>query len=261
MANEVVTKDTFSAMLTTELENNQAALPADFNVARFVQNSIALLNNNDGLQKFAKQHGTAQIKAGLMRGAFLGLDCLNAEMYLVPYGSQLNFMPSYKGMVKLAQKYSTRPIKSIYAKCVREGDEFEEVIERGEPTINFKALPFNGNPIIGVFAVCNFKDGGCTYEVMSKADVEQCRKSSKAKNSPAWSSFWPEMAKKTVLRRLCKSITLDMDAAGFDAMNAGLEIETDVREQVKAEIEENANTIPFDVDADFDDEFGEDVMI
>lgn len=248
MGAEVSTKNSFSTALTTELENNKAALPADFNVTRFVQNSLALLNGNDTLQEFASRYGTAQIKANLMRAAYLSLDALNQEVYMIPYKAQLNFMPSYKGMVKLAHRYSVRPIKSIYAKCVREGDEFEEVILGGEPTINYKALPFNSNPIIGVFAVCNFVDGGCLYEVMSKADVEQCRKSSKAKNSPAWTSFWSEMAKKTVLRRLSKQITLDMDAKGFEAMNAGLEYEEDVQEQVKNEIEENANREEFTVE-------------
>lgn len=241
MANEVATKETFSTALSAELEAQKAALPENFNTARFVQNSIALLNNNDVLADFAKKHGTAQIKAGLMRGAFLGLDALNSEMYLVPYGSQLTFMPSYKGMVKLATKYSTRPIKSIYAKCVREGDTFEEVIEHGNPTINFKAVPFSDKPIIGVFAVCLYEDGGTIYEVMSKADVEQCRKSSKAKNSPAWAGFWSEMAKKTVLRRLAKSISIDMDAKAAEAFDSGLEL-ADSAELAKKEIAENANT-------------------
>lgn len=256
MANTAVaTKDTFSVALTNELESQKAALPADFNIPRFVQNSIALLNGNDTLADFAKKHGTAQIKQGLLRGAYLGLDALNSEMYLVPYGSQLNFMPSYKGMTKLAQKYSTRPIKRIYAKVVRDGDTFEEVIERGEPSINFKAVPFNSKPIIGVFAVCQYADGGLIYEVMSREDVEQCRKSSKAKNSPAWNNFWSEMAKKTVLRRLAKSISIDMDARVADAFNAGLEIETDPVEQAKNEIAEaQANQITIDVnDADIED--------
>lgn len=250
MGTQVATKDSFSTALTTELESNQAALPADFNIPRYVQNALALLNNNDTLQNFAKQHGTTQIKAGLMRGAYLGLDALNQEMYLVPYGNSLNFMPSYKGMVKMAQKYATRPIKTIYAKCVREGDVFEEVVEHGEPSISFKALPFNDNPIVGVFAVCQYQDGGIVYEVMSKAAVEQCRKSSKAQNSPAWKSFWSEMAKKTVLRRLCKSLSIDMDAKAVEAMDSGLEIETDIQEITKKEIEENQNSIEFEVEAD-----------
>lgn len=239
MPNEVAKKQPeFSIALTTELETQKDALPKDFNIPRFVQNSLALLNGNDILQDFAKNYGTAQIKQGLLRGAYLGLDALNSEMYLVPYGKTLNFMPSYKGMVKLAQKYSTREIKTIYAKVVREDDEFEEVIDHGEPSINFKAVPFNNKPIIGVFAVCQYKDGGMVYEVMSKADVEQCRKSSKAKNSPAWSQFWSEMAKKTVLRRLCKNLSIDMDAKTAEAFDSGLEIETDVKELANKEIAE-----------------------
>lgn len=256
MANEVATKQPdFSTALTTELEAQRSALPSDFNIARFVQNSVALLNGNDVLQEFAKNYGTGQIKMGLLRGAYLGLDALNSEMYLVPYGKTLNFMPSYKGMVKLAQKYSTREIKTIYAKVVREGDTFEEVIEHGEPSINFKALPFNNAEIIGVFAVCQYKDGGMVYEVMSKSDVEQCRKSSKAKNSPAWSSFWSEMAKKTVLRRLCKNLSIDMDAKAAEAFDSGLEIETDIQEQAKNEIAENANKDDLIIEGEFNEEF------
>ena len=255
--NEVATQDTFSGSLTSMLSEQKKlnALPADFNIPRFVQNSIALLNGNETLVKFSKENGSDQIKAGLLRGAFLGLDALNAEMYLVPYGKTLNFMPSYKGMAKLVTRYSTRPVKSIYAKCVRQGDDFSEEIINGEPTINYKAQPFNNNDIIGVFAVCQYEDGGIVYEVMSKADVEQCRKSSKAKNSPAWTGFWSEMAKKTVLRRLCKSITLDMDAKLAEAIDAGLEIETDVREIAKNEIAENANTEEFIIDSEAEEIF------
>lgn len=251
MANAVAKKETFSTALSAELESQRSALPADFNIARFVQNSVALLNGNDTLQEFARENGTAQIKQGLLRGAYLGLDALNNEMYLVPYGKTLNFVPSYKGMVKLATKYATRPIKTVYAKVVREGDEFEEVINNGEPSINFKAVPFSNKPIIGVFAVCQYVDGGMVYEVMSKDDVEQCRKSSKAKNSPAWNSYWSEMAKKTVLRRLAKSLSIDMDAKAAEAFDAGLEIETDPVKQMENEIAENANTVDIEVEGDF----------
>ena len=187
-----------------------------------------------------------------MRGAYLGLDALNSEMYLVPYGKTLNFMPSYRGMTKLVTKYSVRPVKSIYSKIVRDGDTFEEVIVHGEPSINYSALPFNQGEILGAFAVCLFDDGGIQYEVMSKADIDQCRRSSKAKNSGAGSQWYSEMAKKCVVRRLCKALSMDMDAKAVEAMDSGLEIETDVREQVKNEIREEANQIEFDPD-EFED--------
>ena len=242
MANEVTTqKPKFSVALTEELNLQRDALPRDFNITRFVNNSIALLNGNETLAKFAKQYGTDQIKMGLMRGAYLGLDALNNEMYLVPYGSTLNFMPSYTGMQKLCMRYSTRPIKSLYAKVVREGDEFSEEIVNGEPSVTFKPKAFNNGKIVGAFAVCLYKDGGMVYEVMSLQELEQCRKSSKAKNSPAWDRFTQMMYRKTVLRRLTKAVPIDMDDKIADAMNAGLEIETDPAKIAEREAAENGS--------------------
>ena len=57
------------------------------------------------------------------------------------------------------------------------------------------------------------------------------------------------MAKKTVLRRLAKSISLDLDGIGTEALNAGLEIETDPAEIAKRETEENGNTEELVVEA------------
>lgn len=243
MANEVATtRPKFSDELSADLAEKREALPHDFNMTRFVANSVALLNGNEVLAKFARQYGTAQIKEGLLRGAFLGLDALNGEMYLVPYGSTLNFMPSYKGMIKLCIKYATRPIKTLYAKVVREDDEFTEEIVNGEPSITFKPKPFSDGKIIGAFAVCLYQDGGMVYEVMSLADLEQCHKSSKAENSPAWKRFPSEMYKKTVLRRLAKSISIDMDDKMASAINAGLEIETDPAVLADREAKELGNT-------------------
>lgn len=251
MPNEVsTTRPSFSDELSADLAQKREALPSDFNMTRFVANSVALLNGNETLIKFARENGTAQIKAGLLRGAFLGLDALNSEMYLVPYGNTLNFMPSYKGMVKLCMKYATRPINTIYAKVVREGDEFEEKIVNGQPSIDFKPKPFSKGKMLGVFAVCLYKDGGMVYDVMSTAEVEQCRKSSKSKNSPAWGAWFEEMAKKSVLRRLAKSISLDLDGIGTEGLNAGLEIETDPAKIAEQQREENGNTEELAIDVE-----------
>lgn len=251
MANDVtVAKPKFSVALTEELNMQRDALPRDFNITRFVNNSIALLNGNEPLIKFMKQYGTDQIKMGLIRGAYLGLDAMNGEMYLVPYGSTINFMPSYVGMQKLCMKYSAREIKTIYAKVVREGDDFEETIVNGEPSVTFKPKAFNIGKIVGAFAVCLYADGGMVYEVMSLEELEQCRRSSKAKNSPAWERFTQQMYKKTVLRRLAKSIPLDMDDKLADAMNAGLEIETDPAKIAEQQREENGNSEELVIDAE-----------
>lgn len=252
MSNEK--KDSFSEQLTTSLTVVKDALPKELNIQRFVQNAVALLNDNQTLMEFAKKHGTSQIKQGLMKSAYLGLDAINKECYLIPYGNQLNFMIDYRGNVKLAKKYSIRPIKDIYAKIVREGDDFNERVMGGEPTIYFNPKPFNDGKIIGAFAVCLFKDGGMVFDTMSVKELENTRSASKAKNSPAWQKFTGEMYKKTVLHRLCKHIELEFDNPEQTTLfREDVEIETDTAKVVENEIETFGNSEDF-IDGEFTEE-------
>lgn len=236
-------QQSFSVALMDNLNKVEKALPKDFNKERFVQNSLALLNDNPQLQKYSR----SQLISGLLKGSYLGLDFFNKECYLVPYGAQLNYQTDYRGAKKLAKKYSIRPIKDIYAKLVHDGDVFEEKIVNGEQTFDFKPVPFNDGKIIGAFAVCLYTDGGMQYDTMSLADLENTRKSSKASNSPAWKNFTGEMYKKTVLHRLCKHIELDFEnPTQQNAFLYGMEIETDPQKIAESEIEANANTVDFD---------------
>ena len=240
----------FSEIMTESLSEKITSLPVGFNTERFVNNAVALLNENKQLGDFAREHGTAQIKSGLMKAAFLNLDAMNKEFYLIPYGDKLDFSIDYRGNVKLCKKYSIRPIKDIYAKLVREDDEFEEKIINGEQSIDFKPKPFNNGKIVGAFAVCLFQDGGMIYDTMSIEDLENTRSASKAYNSPAWKKFTGEMYKKTVLHRLCKHIEIDFESTEqYKYFNEELEIETDAKEIAKNSIEESAGTEDF-IDTD-----------
>jgi recombination protein RecT len=121
-------------------------------------------------------------------------------------------MTDYKGEEKLCKKYSINPIKDIYAKIVREEDDFEEYVEKGQQYINFRPKAFNNRPIVGAFAVVLFQDGSMLYETMSKEEIEYTRDQfSKQAKGQAWTKSYGEMARKTVLRRLCKHIQLDFD--------------------------------------------------
>ena len=235
----------FSIVLADKLDSVSDALPKDFNKARFVQNALALVNENPNIAKYGQQ----KIMAGLLKGAYLGLDFYSKECYLVPYGNDLNYQTDYRGAKKLAKKYSIRPIKDIYAKLVHEGDLFEEKIIGGEQSFDFNPKPFNDGKIIGAFAVVLYTDGGMAYDTMSLADLENTRKASKASNSPAWKNFTGEMYKKTVLHRLCKHIELDFENPTQQNMFlSGMEIETDQQKIAENEIAENANSVDFPED-------------
>ena len=207
MANEVAVK--FSEQLTDKLINVESALPKDFNRERFVQNCLAVMNETPQLAKISP----AQTIQGLLKGAYLGLDFMNRECYLIPYGNSVQFQTDYKGEVKFIKKYSVRKIRDIYAKVVREQDEFIEKITDGQPSIDFKPLPFNDGEIIGAFAVVLYQDGGMSYEAMSVKDINSVRNNySKASQSKAWKYSFDEMCKKTVLRRLAKHISTDFES-------------------------------------------------
>lgn len=207
MANEVVVK--FSEQLTDKLVNVESALPKDFNRERFVQNCLAVMNETPQLAKINQ----AQVIQGLCKAAYLGLDFLNRECYLIPYGNTVQFQTDYKGEVKFIKKYSVRKIKDIYAKVVRDGDVFTEEIVNGQPSIDFKPKPFSDAEIIGAFAVVLYQDGGMSYEAMSVKDINSVRNNySKASQSKAWKNSFDEMCKKTVLRRLAKHISTDFES-------------------------------------------------
>lgn len=240
MANEVATQSKdFSIVLMDKLNSVSEALPRDFNKARFVQNTLSLLNDNPDLAKY----GQAQIVGGLLKGAYLGLDFYAHECYLIPYGKSLNYQTDYRGEKKLVKKYSIRPIKDITAEIVREGDDFSVGIKDNVRVVNFTPKPFNTGKIVGAFALVEYADGGIGIDTMSVAELENTRKHSKASNSPAWRDFTSEMYRKTVLRRLCKHIEIDFEnPTQRSTYEDEVAIETDSAELAKKEIDENANS-------------------
>ena len=156
--------------------------------------------------------------------------------YLVPYRNNktgktdAQLILGYKGLIDLARRSGA--LSTISVACVHERDKFE--YELGlEPRL--KHRPYmdgdRGNVTL-VYAVARLKDGGYQFEVMSRAEIEQVRKKSKAGSSGPWVEHWDEMAKKTVLRRLCKllpsSIELVRAVAMDEATDAGVAAHTDI---------------------------------
>ena len=195
--------------LDSELVAHAKALPAGFKKERFILNAVTVVSDN---AKDFCQINRNSIVLCLAKGAYLGLDFLNGECYAIPYSGVANFQTDYKGEIKLAKKYSRKKITDIYAKNVRKGDDFEEVIRDGHQSINFKPVPFSDEEIIGTFAVVLYEDGSMIYDTMSIKEIEHTRTVySKAKNSQAWRESAGEMYKKTVLRRLLKLVDLEFD--------------------------------------------------
>jgi len=239
--NEVATTEkkelTMSGYFASELDRVGGALPAEFNKQRFALNFVSLIQDKPELQKYSKE----VLATALVRSAQDNLDALNGEVYIYKgYSDKLTYTISYKGLRKMAIEKSVKPISQIYSKLIKDGDEFDEEFVNGQAHIHYKSKFGNNGAILGVFAVCVFKDGSEIYEVMTKDEIDACK--AKSRNSGAWKDFYGEMAKKSCVRRLCKNITLDFrDKQQADMFTGADEFINDPIEQAEKDIADNAN--------------------
>lgn len=165
---------------------------------------------------------------GLEAGGLLG------EGYLIPFKDEVQFIPGYRGLIKLARQ--SGQIASIEARCVYEHDEFE--IEYGmhpklfhKPNLHIESE--KNQRVMFVYAVATFREGSKQVDVMSRAEVDAIRARSKSGSDGPWVTDYPEMAKKTVVRRLCKMLPLSVELARAieheDAVHEGVSVVGDVQ--------------------------------
>lgn len=149
---------------------------------------------------------------GLEPGSALG------HCYLLPFGNgkdkqgrpNAQLIIGYRGMIDLARR--SGQIISLQAYCVHEQDTFNYKLGLDPDIEHIPASVADRGKVTHVYAVAKLKGGGVQFEVMSRAEIEKVRTSSKAGNSGPWSSHWEEMAKKTVIRRLFKYLPVSIEA-------------------------------------------------
>lgn len=156
----------------------------------------------------------------VLQCAQLGLEPGNAlgHCYLLPFGNgkakdgrpNCQLIIGYRGMIDLARR--SGQILSINAYCVHQSDDFSYELGLHPDIHHAPASVADRGPVSFVYAVAQLKGGGVQFEVMSRAEIEEVRKTSKAGQSGPWSSHWEEMAKKTVIRRLFKYLPVSIEA-------------------------------------------------
>lgn len=149
---------------------------------------------------------------GLEPGSALG------HCYLLPFGNgkdkqgrpNAQLIIGYRGMIDLARR--SGQIVSLQAYCVHEQDTFNYKLGLDPDIEHIPASVADRGKVTHVYAVAKLKGGGVQFEVMSRAEIEAVRKSSKAGTTGPWSSHWDEMAKKSVIRRLFKYLPVSIEA-------------------------------------------------
>jgi recombination protein RecT len=191
-----------------------AALPRHLTPERMIRVVLTEVRKNPKLAECDRN----SFLGAVVQAAQLGLEPgLLGEAYLIPYGRECQLVPGYKGLLKLARQSGN--IVSISARAVHEKDEFRYSYGLHEELHHVPTMDVDPGPITYVYAVARFKDGGHQMDVMSRAQIDAIRSQSKAGRSGPWVSHYDEMAKKTVLRRLCKMLPASTELARAVALD------------------------------------------
>lgn len=208
--------------LSTQVQQqiHETFKPVSGRLAQFMDAETIVKECNFAMQAFNKNNylngsTTASKQQAILNVAQIGLT-LNPVMrlaYLVPRyanGQVECFLePSYQGIVKLIT--DTGSAKSVVAYPVYEGDFFK--VELGTNTSIIHHPEFLGNTkLTHVYAVATLHDGSQQIEVMNVEDINRIRDTSESYKSfkdgkvksCVWEMHYSEMARKTVIKRLCK---------------------------------------------------------
>jgi recombination protein RecT len=182
-------------------------LPDDKAVERVVRIARTAYQMTGGIRECEP----GSIVASVMKAAELGLEPGGAlkHAWLVPYNGQCTFQLSYFGMLELARRSAA--FKAIEARLVHQADHFSV---RYTPEAVFDHVPRwepERGPETHVYAYARLNNGALVLEVMTRAEVEHVRASSKC--GPVWKNHWGEMAKKTVIKRMLKRQPLSVELA------------------------------------------------
>jgi recombination protein RecT len=195
--------------LESKISDLARACPKGVNPETMVQVADLIVRRNLDLQKCTPD----SILACMVEAGALGwnLSPKLCECYLIPFKNkhtgnvECTLMPGFRGLAKLAR--GDGKIESIIPRVVYHGDEFSVEFEPNTAVHHRPELrDSHRGPVTHVYCAITFTSGRKLYEVMTKDEIEQIRSYSLKKDGSFWRDHWEEMAKKTVIRRACKSL-------------------------------------------------------
>ena len=254
---ELVVNNAFIDGLSMQLQEKTKyglSFPADYNPTNALMGAYLIMKETTDKNGkcILESCSQASIANSLMDMATLGLNASKKQGYFIAYGGKCQFQKSYFGNITLARRNG---LKTINAEIIYDGDTFKYHIENGMKVIDVHEQDFmniDNDKILGAYAVAVMDDGRKVVEVMN---INQLKKAwnqrmggLKEDASSTHMKFKDQMAKKTVINRLCKLIGNTSTDGNISEISDRLDEVADVdmvAEDVAYEIENNANQIEF----------------
>lgn len=197
----------FAQFLAARRKQIASVLPKHLTPERVCRVALTAYTKTQALA----QCDMASVYQAVQQAAELGLEPGGAlgQCYLLPYGRTCQLIVSYKGLIELARR--SGEIESIEARVVHENDEYEVSFGLHSDIKHRPCLDGDPGQMVMVYAVARLKGGMVQFEVMTRAEVDAIRRRSRSGNSGPWVTDYDEMARKTVVRRLCKYLPISAE--------------------------------------------------
>lgn len=226
--------DNFNKMLVKAKPKIELSLPKDsyFSADRLLQVMSSEFHKCPKLLDCS----AASLGGAVMLAARLGLepDSALGHFYILPYGKTAQVIIGYRGMLELALRSPL--VKSLYAQEVYANDTFDIVLGSEK---HIRHVPFLGESrgeLVAVYAIATLECGEQEIEVMSRAEIDHIKKKSRSGGSGPWVSEYSSMARKSVLRRICKYIPRAIDLQRAASTEESLDVgSSDTKDFVDAE--------------------------
>jgi len=201
---------TLNGLLARMKPQIKMALPRHLTPERLIRITMTAWSRTPALQDCSPM----SVLASVVQAAQLGLEPDNVlgHAYLVPFYNnktkqkECQLITGYKGLLDLARR--SGQIQAIDSQVVYERDHFIYRLGLDPKLEHVPSEDDDRGKITHAWAVARFKDGGTQCEIMSRAQIDKIKASSKAADFGPWKTHYDEMARKTVLRRLCKFLPL-----------------------------------------------------
>lgn len=206
---------TFDEFVTRERTHLEGALAGRIDTDRFIRAAVTSFRTTPELAKCEP----STVLGSLFLAAQIGLEVGGPQGHasIVPFKGQAQLIIEYRGYIELFYRSGARKVECF---VVRQGDEFKQW-SSAKSGKDYHFVPLDDDtsrPLTGVVAQVMTAQGDVIFEYMSKAQVDR-RKTGTA----VWRNWYDEMALKTVIRRLAKTVRLSPDlaqaAASDEAVN------------------------------------------
>lgn len=202
MALAVRTRESF---LEQRLEQIRGFVSDGVDARALIRFAVLDMQNSEKLQECTQE----SIYLALLACAVTGLEpgSVRGEAYLVPFKGVAQFMPGWRGLVKLARRSGA--VKTITANVACANDDFEIDLGTANRIVHKPLLTGDRGPVIGAYAIATMADGSQEIEWVDRMDLDQIKGVANARGaSPAWKNWEDQMFRKSAIKRLAKRLPL-----------------------------------------------------